>query len=147
MGASIRGAKFLNLPSVSDIKLFDVTNLSLGIRLIENKFSKLIPRSTPIPYNNKGIIYTVRDNQDTALIEVFEGEKEIDRDLNNLFLGKFEISGFPRRKAGEVKIEVKIEIKDNSILEVTAEEMNNDKTDKNQKILIIKLFIYSHKKF
>ena len=49
MGAAIRGAKCFIFSSVKDIKLFDVTNLSLGIKLVNNKFEKLIPRSTPIP--------------------------------------------------------------------------------------------------
>lgn len=135
-GAAIRGAKFLNLPLVSDITLFDVTNLSLGIRTKGNIFDILIPRSTPIPYNPKdnGIFCTVKNNQTEALIQVFEGEKIEDCDLNNLLLGKFRISGFPQRKAGEVKIEENIRIKDNSIIEVTAFEADNKS---NRKVLII----------
>lgn len=126
-GAAIRGAKFLNLPSVSDIALFDVTNLSLGIRIKGNIFSILIPRSTTIPYKSKdnGIFYTVENNQTQALIQVFEGEKINDCDLNNLLLGKFIISGFPQRKARDVQIEINMRIKDNSIREVTAFEADN----------------------
>ena len=126
-GAAIRGAKFLNLPAVSDITLFDVTNLSLGVKLKDNIFSILVPRSTPIPYKPKsnGIFYTVEDNQTNALIQVFEGEEINNCDLNNLLLGKFRISGFPKKKAGEVQIEINIRVKENSIIEVTAFEADN----------------------
>ena len=136
-GAAIRGGKFLNLPSVSDIKLFDVTNLSLGIKLKDNKFSKIIPRSTLIPYQNKNIFYTTEDNQTNALIEVYEGEEEKNCDEKNLLLGNFEIIGLPKRKAGKVKIEVKIEIKENSTLEISALDIDNDSNC--QKITINKL--------
>ena len=37
-----RGAKFMDLSSVSDINLFDVTNLPLGIKKIGNIFQKKI---------------------------------------------------------------------------------------------------------
>jgi len=135
MGASVRGAKISNLTSVKDIKLFDVTNLSLGIRIIGNKFSRIIERSTPIPFKNKGVFETVEDNQTEGLIEVYEGEGNIECDKKNLLLGNFIISGLPKRKAGESKIEVELEIKDNSILNASAFDLSNKL---NYKELVIK---------
>ena len=114
-----------------------MTNLSLGIKLKDNKFSKIIPRSTLIPYQNKNIFYTTEDNQTNALIEVYEGEEEKNCDKKNLLLGYFEIIGLPKRKAGKVKIEVKIEIKENSTLEITALDIDNDSNCK--KLTINKL--------
>ena len=119
MGAAIRGAKLSNLPSIDDINLFDVTNLSLGIKEYGNKFNIIIPRSTPIPYYNKRNFKTSVDNQTNALIKVYEGEEEKNCD-KNLFLGKFMITGLPNKKKGKVKVEVKFEIKENSILTITA---------------------------
>ena len=98
MGAAIKGAKFAKLSSVEDIKLFDVTNLSLGIKLKDNIFEKLIPRSSPIPFSNEETFETVYDNQDFANIEVYEGEEEKNCDKNDLFLGKFKISGLLNQK-------------------------------------------------
>ena len=68
MGAAIKGGKISNLPSVSDIILFDVTNLSIGIKLEGNIFHKMIPRSKSIPYHTKEIFYTVYNNQKYANI-------------------------------------------------------------------------------
>ena len=111
MGASISAAKLSRLPSVQDIKLFDVTNLSLGVRVQGNRFKRIIPRSTPIPFHNTDTFKTTLDNQDFAVIKIYEGENDNDCDIKNLLLGKFFITGLPKRKGGEVKIEVKFHIK------------------------------------
>ena len=137
MGAAIRGGKCFNFSSVKDIKLFDVTNLSLGIKLTDNKFEKLIPRSTKIPSSKIDTFETVYDDQDYANIEVFEGESEDNCDKNNLFLGNFKISGLPKRKKGESKFKVKLEIKENLILEVTAKDNSNESNQ--EKLIINKL--------
>ena len=126
MGASIRGAKYYNLPSVKDIKLFDVTNLSLGIMVTENKFSKLIERSTAIPFWNEKSYETSEDNQTSVLIAVYEGEDEDECDKNNLLLGQFMIKGLPKKKAGDITFIVKLKVEENSIMEVTATYKQND---------------------
>lgn len=74
-GAAIRGAKFLNISSVSNIKLFDVTNLPLGVNQKGNIFEIILPRSTEIPLDKSKTFQTVEDNQTKALIEVYEGEE------------------------------------------------------------------------
>ena len=125
MGAAIRGAKYLDLSSVKNIKLFDVTNLSLGIREIGNKFRKIIKRSTKIPCANTELFQTIKDNQEYVTIEIYEGEEEKNCKENNLLLGKFKVVNISKKKAGEVKIKVNFQIKDNSILEVSAWEKDN----------------------
>ena len=137
MGAAIRGAKFCGISSVRDIKLFDVTNLSLGVKLKDNLFEKILPRSTPIPCFKLDSFETVQDNQDFAIIEIYEGEEEKNCDKNNLFLGKFKISGLPVRKKGETKINVKLEIKEDLILEVTAIDDSNE--NNHERLIIEKL--------
>ena len=125
MGTSIKAAKISKLPSVEDIKLFDVTNLSIGALVKGNKFKRIIARSTPIPFQNTGAFKTTLPNQDFAAIKVYEGENDNYCETKNLFLGKFFIIGLPKRKEGEIKIEVKFEIKENYILEVTVTEIMN----------------------
>ena len=124
MGAAIRAAKFSNLPCVEEIALFDVTNLSLGIREYGNKLKIIIPRSTKIPYLNIGKFETSMKDQTIASIEVYEGEEEKNCNQNNLLLGKFQIN-LPAKKKGEVKVDVQFDITDNSILKVTATEKSN----------------------
>ena len=55
---------------------------------------------------------------------------------NNLLLGKFKVTNISKKKAGEVKIKVKFQIKENSILEVTAWEKDNKSNKANFKIII-----------
>ena len=49
IGAAIKAAKISNLSKVNNIKLLDVTNLSLGVDTQGNKMSIIIPRSSPLP--------------------------------------------------------------------------------------------------
>ena len=116
------------------IKLYDVTNLSIGVRVKGNRFKRIIPRSSPIPFDNIETFKTTLENQDFAVIKIYEGESDNDCDIKNLLLGKFFITGLPKRKEGDVKIEIKLEVKENSILEVTATEVMNPS---NAKKLII----------
>ena len=125
MGAAIRGANYLNLPSVKNIKLFDVINLSLGILLSKNKFKKIIKRNSKIPDKKINFFGTAYDNQDFGRIEIYEGEEDEKCKENNLLLGKFNVINLSHKKAGEVEIKVKFEIDENSILEVTAWEVDN----------------------
>ena len=125
MGAAIRSAKFLNISSVSNIKLFDRTNLPLGVKKLGNIFEIILPRSSKIPSDNTDTFVTVNDNQTKALIEIYEGEAKENCDKYNLFLGKFEIAGFPKRKAGDVEIEIKMYIKSSLLLEITAWQKDN----------------------
>ena len=120
-GAAIQAAILSNLNSVKNINLLDVTNLSLGIRMKGDKMSKIIKRSTPLPEERSEIYVTTADNQTEALIEVFEGEDDIT--TNNLCLDKFRICNLPKMKKGEAKIMVNIFINNDSILKVTATDL------------------------
>ena len=121
--ASIKGAKISNLSKVNHIKLLDVNNLSMGVNTQGNIMSKIIPRSTPTHISLTEFYKTVKDNQTAAFIEIFEEE---DNDTSkNLFLGDFEIL-LPKKKAGEAKISVMLEIDDLSLLKVTATEKENE---------------------
>ena len=122
IGASIQGARISNLPFVNHIKLLDVTNLSLGVNTKGNKMIKIIARSSPFPIPGKNIFKTVHDNQTEARIKVYEGENESNSE--NLFLGEFKIN-LPKRKAGEARIEIILDIDEYSLLNVTATEVEN----------------------
>ena len=123
-GAAIQAAMLSRLSTVKNMSLLDVTNLSIGIKIIGDRMSKIIKRSTPIPEESSHIYYTVVDNQTEALIEIFEGEDTMTK--NNLSLGKFIISDLPKMRKGEAKILVKILINDDSLLVVTAYDKQNE---------------------
>ena len=56
-------------------------------------------------------------------------------------LGKFKIANLPEKKKGEMKVEVKLEIQDNSILIVTAYQVDNQ--DNKEQLIIEKLNDFS----
>ena len=130
IGAAIKGAIISNLSSVSNIKLLDVINLSLGINTYGNRMSKIIKRSSPVPYPGCGTYKTVYKNQTSASIEIFEGEDEDTR--KNLCLGKFMIINLPKKRAGKAKIIVKFFINRDSLLEVTAIDESNESNKENR---------------
>jgi len=116
----------------------DVTPLSLGIELIGGKMSVLISRNTTIPYSHTKTYYNNEDNQEFANIILYEGEEAFT--ARNRLLGEFKITNLPRRKRGEVPIEVTFSINQNGILEVSAQVKEaglslNIKIDQNKGLL------------
>jgi molecular chaperone DnaK len=126
LGAALQAAVLSG--QVVDTFLVDVTPHSLGIAtaidmgigLISNIFSTIIPRNTVIPVSRSKLYMTSVDNQETVCIEVSQGE-QVQAD-ENVPLGSFEVNGLPPKPAGKVKVEVQFSFDLNGILTVTAIE-------------------------
>ena len=131
-GASILGGIISKLPNFNNLNLLDVTNLSLGVELFGKKMNTVIKRSTPIPYENTKYYETAYDNQTSALIDIYEGEN--DDTSQNTQLGKFRIINLPKKKAREAKMKIKFDINNNSILTVTAYDLENESNFKKLEI-------------
>nr|CDS24849.1 heat shock protein 70 [Echinococcus granulosus] len=107
-----------------DLMLLEVTPLSLGVEIRGGVMSTVIKRNTRIPTNQVAFYYTVEDNQETASVKVYEGERAM-ASGNNL-LG-FRLSGLPLAPRGETKVKVVFKIDENGILHVSAMEVSTGK--------------------
>ncbi|XP_047316228.1 heat shock cognate 70 kDa protein 2-like [Impatiens glandulifera] len=133
-GAAVQAAMLVGEGNqqVQDLVLLDVTPLSLGIDVLGDIMSVLIPRNSTIPQKVEKVFGTSCDNQLEFSIKVYEGERLMTED-NNL-LGEFVLSEIPPAPRGVSKCTVCFDIDVNGILYVSAEE----KTTGGKKMMTIR---------
>jgi molecular chaperone DnaK len=100
-----------------------------GMSVVSGIFSEVVQLGKKIPLTARRDGYTtVRDNQDTVDVEVFRTSEAAGRDQESChaggmqFLGQFKLSGIPPVRAGKPQISITMEIDENGILVVEAEE-------------------------
>ena len=123
IGAAIQGGIFSKIGNLKNYNLLDITNYSVGVELVGEKMSKIIKKYTPIPIELKKSYVNAYDYMRELPIKVYEGENENVK--KNIYLGEFLIKNLPRKKSGQIHIEVNFYLNENSILNAKAIEEEN----------------------
>jgi molecular chaperone DnaK len=125
LGAAIQGAVLNKEEGVGEIVLLDVTPLNLGIETLGGVMTTLIEANTTIPCDKTQEFSTAADNQTEVTINLLHGNRPMA--AQNKSLGKFNLTGILPAKRGIPKIEVKVSINANGIVEVSAKDKGTGK--------------------
>ena len=123
VGAAIQGSVLSG--ERNDVLLLDVTPLTLGIETEGGILTALIERNTTIPVEKKQTFSTAADSQTAVTVSVYQGERKMA--IHNRVLGQFNLEGIDAAPRGVPQIEVKFDIDQNGILNVSAKDLKSGK--------------------
>jgi molecular chaperone DnaK len=102
--------------------LIDVTPRSLAVQTVQGYCDAVIERNSPIPIEQSRVFTTSRDDQDTVVIRICQGESR--RVEENTVLGEIALTGIRPAPRGDVKIAVTFEIDTDGIVSVAARDVD-----------------------
>lgn len=123
-GTIIQAAKLKGDKSelIKDIETRACMPLSISKASISNTPFWMIKRGTPYPYTFEVIVVTAVDNQEGMNIKFYEGERLLEEE-NNL-IGEIVVTGLPKARHGEAKVNLKFSVDENGIIDVKCVDQN-----------------------
>ena len=89
---------------------------SIGIETIGGIMTQIVARGESLPVSKTVTFNTAFDNQEEALIKVYDGERALAK--NNHLLSTFLLKYIPPKKQGVVKINVKVDVSAEGIINI-----------------------------
>ncbi|CAE6533375.1 unnamed protein product [Rhizoctonia solani] len=126
LGAAINAGILSNEAGLRDLTLTDVCPFTVGIETSGGQFTPFINRNSPVPATHTERVSTMADNQQTARIQVFEGENP--KTKYNHLIGEFELTGLQPSARGIAQIDIQFDLDANGILRVEATERSTGKS-------------------
>lgn len=98
----------------------DVVEESIGIALADGRYMRIIDKDSKLPITRRVMIPTVRDNQKSLELDLFEGDEEdiIETD----YLGTVVYQQIGEAKAGEAKVIVDMALDQERVLKISSPE-------------------------
>nr|WP_198980263.1 molecular chaperone HscC [Herbaspirillum sp. ASV7] len=136
LGAAVQAGLKMRDEALQEIVLTDVAPYSLGIGISQQvgpthythgHYLPIIERNTVIPASRSNSIATIKDNQEQVVVPIYQGESRMVSD--NILLGELSVP-IPKRKAGEVSLDIRFTYDVNGILEVEAKVLGTDEVRK-----------------
>jgi molecular chaperone DnaK len=98
----------------------DVVKEPIGIALADGRYMRIIDKDSKLPITRRVMIPTVRDNQKTLELDLFEGESEDIIDTE--YLGTIVYGEVEEAKAGEAKVIVDMALDADRLLKISSPE-------------------------
>ena len=127
LGAAIQGATIAG--EKCSAVLVDITPYTFGTSCLgvlksdmmeyEYVYQPLIQKNSPIPTSKSEVFFTMHENQDKVLVDVYQGEHE--DALRNIKIGEFTVMGL-RKGVEHNQILITFKLNVNGVLQVTARE-------------------------
>ncbi len=124
-GAAVQVALIADNKAVGDLVMTDVCPFTLGIevtkelgrREVDGYYLPIIHRNTTVPVSCEEVVYTLRPNQTTVTVAIYQGEAR--RVGDNIKLGELHVTDIPHGPAGQ-EIAVRFTYDLNGLVEVEA---------------------------
>ncbi len=120
LGAALLGD---SLAKIDAVTLLDALSVPIGIATPEGYLQVVIDKHTQLPHIGTVELPTREDNQTTMQIDVFQGEPG--SVLDSEYLGSLIYKSIPAAPAGEVKVQIELQLDSEGMLSVVAK---NSKT-------------------
>jgi molecular chaperone DnaK len=98
--------------------LIDVTPLNLCVETAGGYADILVDRNTPVPCERTREFVTIRDNQESVVVRVAQGDSQ--RFQENVLLGEVQLSKLSSAPRGQVRIAVTFGLDSDGMLHVRA---------------------------
>ena len=122
IGAAIKATGDKTLIKNKIIKVTNILSHAFGIRIVNDRFSIILPKGTEYPCKLSDVYTTVCDYQEVVSIKIYEGEDTEDIS-NDFYYDEYEHSGIEQNRAGIPKIEVTFDFDKNRVLHVSSVDL------------------------